>query len=125
MKKVIAIILALAMMFCLAACGGSKEEKGTKIGILQFAPHASLDNCTKGIMDAFNEKGFVDGQNGCTIEFFNGQGEGETNQLAAQNFVNKGFDIIIAIATPSAMPCYAAAKDAGSPVIFSEVSDPV
>ena len=125
MKKVIAIILALAMMFCLAACGGSKEEKGTKIGVLQFAPHASLDNCTKGIMDALNEKGFVDGQDGCTIEFINGQGEGETNQLAAQNFVNKGFDIIIAIATPSAMPCYAAAKDAGIPVIFSAVSDPV
>ena len=125
MKKLTAIILALALVLTMAACGGSKEEKGTKIGILQFAPHASLDNCTKGIMDALKDKGFVDGENGCVIEFINGQGEGETNQLAAQNFVNKGFDIIIAIATPSAMPCYAAAKDAGIPVIFSAVSDPV
>ena len=125
MKKLIAIILTIVMVLSMAACGGSKEEKGVKIGVLQFAPHASLDNCTNGIMKALNENGYTDGQNGCTIEFINGQGEGETNQLAAQNFVNKGFDIIIAIATPSAMPCYAAAKDAGIPVIFSAVSDPV
>ncbi len=125
MKRLIAIILTIVMVLSMAACGGSKEEKGVKIGVLQFAPHASLDNCTNGIMKALNENGYTDGQNGCTIEFINGQGEGETNQLAAQNFVNKGFDIIIAIATPSAMPCYAAAKDAGIPVIFSAVSDPV
>ena len=125
MKKIIALLLALVLMLSLAACGGKKEEKGVKIGILQFAPHASLDNCYNGIMKALNEKGYVDGQNGCTIEFINGQGEGETNQLAAQNFVNKGFNIIIAIATPSAMPCYAAAKEAGIPVIFSAVSDPL
>ena len=124
MKKLFAIILALIMVFSMAACG-SKEEEGVKIGILQFAPHASLDNCYNGIMKALNEKGFVDGENGCVIEFVNGQGEGETNQMAAQNFVSKGFDIIIAIATPSAMPCYAAAKEAGIPVIFSAVSDPV
>ena len=125
MKKLIAIILTIVMVLSMAACGGSKEEKGVKIGVLQFAPHASLDNCTNGIMKALNENGYTDGQNGCTIEFINGQGEGETNQLAAQNFVNQVFDIIIAIATPSAMPCYAAAKDAKIPVIFSAVSDPV
>ncbi len=124
MKKLFAIILALIMVFSMAACG-SKEEEGVKIGILQFAPHASLDNCYNGIMKALNEKGYVDGENGCVIEFVNGQGEGETNQMAAQNFVSKGFDIIIAIATPSAVPCYAAAKEAGIPVIFSAVSDPV
>lgn len=124
MKKLFAITLAIIMVFSMAACG-SKEEEGVKIGILQFAPHASLDNCYNGIMKALNEKGYVDGENGCVIEFVNGQGEGETNQMAAQNFVSKGFDIIIAIATPSAVPCYAAAKEAGIPVIFSAVSDPV
>ena len=125
MKKLFAIVMALILILSMSACGSGQEEEGVKIGILQFAPHASLDNCYNGIMNALNEKGFKDGENGCTIEFINGQGEGETNQLAAQNFVNKGFDIIIAIATPSAMPCYAAAKEAGIPVIFSAVSDPV
>ncbi len=125
MKRIIALLIALTLVFSLAACGGKKEEKGVKIGVLQFAPHASLDNCASGIMKALGDRGYVDGQNGCVIEFINGQGEGETNQLAAQNFVNKGYDIIIAIATPSAVPCYAAAKEAGIPVVFSAVSDPV
>ena len=130
-KKVLAIIVALAMIFSLAACssgstepqGGSEETKSVRIGILQFAPHASLDNCYNGIIEGLKEAGFVDGET-CTIDFVNGMGEGETNSMAAQKFVTDGCDIIIAIATPSATAAYAAAKDAGVPVIFSAVSSP-
>lgn len=131
MKKFIAIALSIALILGLAACGSSgsgssapaQEEKKLQIGILQFAPHASLDNCTKGIMNALTDRGYTEDK--CTIEFINGQGEIETNNLAAQGFVSKGFDIIIAIATPAVMSAYSAAKDAGIPVIFSAVSDPL
>ena len=130
-KKLLAIILALAMVFSLAACssggtepqGGGETEKEVRIGILQFAPHASLDNCYNGIIEGLKEAGFADGET-CTIDFVNGMGEGETNSMAAQKFVTDGCDIIIAIATPSATAAYAAAKDAGVPVIFSAVSSP-
>ena len=60
-KKVLAIILSLIMILSLAACSGgssepaaepaeSGETESVRIGILQFAPHASLDNCYSGIM---------------------------------------------------------------------------
>jgi putative ABC transport system substrate-binding protein len=125
MKKCLILMLMLTMIVSASACsGGPQEEDLPKIGILQFAPHASLDNCYNGIVQGLAEAGFKDGET-CTIEFVNGQGESETNALAAANFVNNGMDIIIAIATPSAMPAYAAAKDAGIPVIFSAVSDPL
>lgn len=125
MKKCMVLLLALMIVFSATACAGEGQEKGLpKIGILQFAPHASLDNCYNGIIQGLAEAGFVDGET-CAIEFVNGQGEGETNALAAANFVNSGMDLIIAIATPSAMPAYAAAKDAGIPVVFSAVSDPL
>ncbi len=127
MKRSLILLLALAMVFSASACSGDAPEEGPqlpRIGILQFAPHASLDNCYNGIIQGLSEAGFIDGQT-CTIEFVNGQGESETNALAAANFVNSGMDIIIAIATPSAVPAYAAAKDAGIPVIFSAVSDPL
>lgn len=127
MKRSLILLLALAMVFSASACSGDALEEGPqlpRIGILQFAPHASLDNCYNGIIQGLSEAGFIDGQT-CTIEFVNGQGESETNALAAANFVNSGMDIIIAIATPSAVPAYAAAKDAGIPVIFSAVSDPL
>ena len=134
-KKLLALILALAMVFSLAACssGGTQPaepaESGeagetVRIGILQYAPHASLDNCYNGIVEGLKEAGFVDGET-CTIDFVNGMGEGETNNMAAQKFVTDGCDVIIAIATPSAMSAYAAAKDAGIPVIFSAVSSPL
>ena len=94
------------------------------IGILQFAPHASLDNCYEGIIEGLKNTGFIDGIS-ATIEFVNGMGEIETNNLAAASFVSKNYDMIIAIATPSAVAAYAAARDAQIPVVFSAVSDPV
>ncbi len=131
MKKLLSIALCLALILGLAACGSSNSGSTTttteptkvKIGILQFAPHASLDNCTTGIMQALKDRGYTDDK--AEIEFVNGQGEMETNSLAAQSFVNKGYDIIIAIATPAVMSAYAAAKEQNIPVIFSAVSDPL
>ena len=107
-KKILAIILALAMILSMAACssgsnepapqseqGGEETAETVRIGILQFAPHASLDNCYNGIIEGLKEAGFVDGET-CTIDFVNGMGEGETNSMAAQKFVTDGCDVIIA-----------------------------
>ena len=137
-KKLTALALAATLALGLTACGGktasypsasasadaSASGEKVKIGILQYATHASLDDCYKGIVEGLKEQGYVDGQN-CTIDFVNGQGETETNNLAATNFVSEGDDIIIAIATPSATACYGAAKDKNIPVVFSACSDPV
>lgn len=137
-KKLTAVVLAAALALGLTACGGktasspaasasadaSASGEKVKIGILQYATHASLDDCYKGIVEGLKEQGYVDGEN-CTIDFVNGQGETETNNLAATNFVSEGDDIIIAIATPSATACYGAAKDKNIPVVFSACSDPV
>lgn len=134
-KKITALILASALTVCLGACGSTSEKSSSqanasasagkiKIGILQYATHASLDDCYKGILEGLKNEGYVDGQN-CSIDFVNGQGTTETNSLAASNFVSNKDSIIIAIATPSATAAYAAAKDAGIPVVFSACSDPV
>ena len=137
-KRAIAAIV-LSLVLGLSACGGKAESSSpsaaasaassvsgekVKIGILQYATHASLDDCYKGILEGLKAEGYEDGKN-CTIDFVNGQGETETNNLAATNFVSEGDDVIIAIATPSATACYGAAKDKGIPVIFSACSDPV
>ncbi len=144
LKKLFAGVCAAAMMLALAACGtkaadptaapttdpaGSSAQPTQtgsmpKIGILQYATHASLYNCYTGIVQGLEEAGYIDGET-CTIQYVDGQGVGENNDMAAASFVNDGYDIIIAIATPAAMSAYAAAKDAGIPVVFSAVSDPV
>lgn len=127
MKKfmqLVLVVLAFAALMALSVLSVSAQSNPVKIGILQFAPHASLDNCYEGIIQGLMNTGFVDGES-AEIEYVNGMGEIETNSLAAQGFVSKKYDIVIAIATPSAVASYAAARDAGIPVVFSAVSDPV
>ncbi|MFB0919508.1 MAG: ABC transporter substrate-binding protein [Oscillospiraceae bacterium] len=138
-KKIAAAILSLVLVLSLGACAKSAPSASTspsasgdaspaasdvKIGILQYATHASLYDCYTGILEGLKNEGYENGKT-CSIEYVDGQGETETNTLTASNFVTKGYDIIIAIATPAATTCYAAAKDAGIPVVFSACSDPV
>ena len=143
-KKIASAVLALSMVLCLGACSktpsssvdatspaategltsASSSAGDVKIGILQYATHASLYNCYTGIIEGLKNEGYIDSET-CTIEYIDGQGDADTNSMAASNFVTKGYDIIIAIATPAATMSYAAAKNAGIPVVFSACSDPV
>ena len=136
LKKLMALACAGAMSLSLAACGGSNSNEtpssgseggaaeGVKIGVLQFAPHPSLDNCYEGIIEGLAEAGYVDGENGVTIEFQNANGSTSDGDMMAKTMASS-CDMLIAIATPAAMSCYAAAKDDGIPVIYSAVSDPL
>ena len=133
LRRILSLAVSLLLTFSLAACSGgtaapaasaSPAAKTLKVGILQYAPHPSLDNCYKGIVQGLADAGYVDGQN-ITIDYQNGNGEKETNDLISSNFVTNGYDLIVAIATPSALSAYSAAKDAGIPVVFSAVSDPL
>ena len=47
------------------------------------------------------------------------------SDMIAKNMIASKYDLILGIATPSAMSAYSAAKDTDIPVIFSAVSDPV
>ena len=126
MKKLAALACAGAMSVSLAACGngntndaGSSGEggDGVKIGILQYAQHPSLDNCYEGVIQGLEAAGYVDGENGVSIEFQNANGNTSDGDMMAKTMVSSGCDMIIAIATPAAMSAYAAAKDSGVPVI--------
>lgn len=134
MKKLAALACAGAMSVSLAACGngntndaGSSGEggDGVKIGILQYAQHPSLDNCYEGVIQGLEAAGYVDGENGVSIEFQNANGNTSDGDMMAKTMVSSGCDMIIAIATPAAMSAYAAAKDSGVPVIYAAASDPI
>ena len=49
----------------------------------------------------------------------------EQQRQIADSFVSDKVDLICAIATPSAQSAYNAAMDAGIPVIYTAVTDPV
>lgn len=103
---------------------GESESESYKIGVLQFATHASLDNCYEGFVQGLEEEGLKEGEN-LEIEFQNAQNDTANSDMIAKNMVAEKVDLLAGIATPAAMSEYSAAKDTDIPVIFTAVSDPV
>lgn len=101
-----------------------KTDGSYTIGITQIAEHGSLDNCRKGFIEGLASEGFIEGEN-LTLDYQNAQGDTSNASMIAQNFVAKQYDLVCAIATPSAMACFNAAQGTEIPTIFTAVSDPV
>ena len=122
-------LLLITIIFSMVSCDTSEDsnENNTdtlKIGVIQYAPHPSLDNCYTGFVQGLEAAGFRVGDN-IEIDYQNAQGEMSNSDMIAKNMVASKYDLILGIATPSAMSAYSAAKDTDIPVIFSAVSDPV
>ena len=135
-KKIFTACMAVAVAGSVAACSASgaassagssaKSGNGKKltIGVIQYATHPSLNNCYTGFKEGLKEGGFENGKN-ITIDFQNAQADNSKSDLMAQTMVSKKYDLIMAIATPSAMSAFGAAKNNSIPVVFTAVSDPV
>ena len=136
-KKIVSALTVATLALSLTACAAktpaaspaasaaatAQGAKSYKIGVIQYAPHPSLDNCFTGFKQGLAEAGIKEGEN-ITIDFQNAQGDNSNGDLIAKNMVTKKYDLIMAIATPAAMSAYSAAKTANIPVVFTAVSDP-
>lgn len=126
MKKLIAMMMVLAMALGLVACGnttaGNDKTDTLKIGIIQYMSHPSLDNCYNGVVAALEESGLQ-----YTVQRQIGSSNAADADCVtfAKNMVAENYDMIIAIATPAAKAAFAATDDTDIPVIFCAVSDPV
>ena len=126
-RRMVSMMAAVTMVAALlAGCGdkAKEEEKSYRIVISQFAEHGSLDNCREGFLAGLAEEGIVEGKN-LTVEYKNAAADMGTASQIANSFVSGKMDLICAIATPSAQASYNAAMDAGIPVVFTAVTDPV
>ena len=106
----------------------TENTSGTvyKVGIIQYVDDASLNQIVDNIeaeLDTLGE------QYGVTFEYedyyHNGQADATTLNQIVTELINDDVDILVPIATPTAMICQAATEDNQIPVVFSAVSDPV
>ena len=133
MKKMLCAALALTSVLSLAACGqsattGSSQEEGQgvtyKIGISQYGEHASLDNCREGFLEGLRQAGLVEGEN-LKVLYENAHFDDDMTAQIGETFSAANVDLMVGIATNSAVACYNAAEDKDIPVIFTAITDPV
>jgi putative ABC transport system substrate-binding protein len=115
MKKwVLAVLFVLVLSVTASAM--------VRIGITAIVDHPALDSAREGVIELLIKKGLVKGKD-FDVEFQSAQGNISTAVSIANYFNTNGFDIVVAISTPSAQSCMNAIKT--FPVVFSAVTDPV
>lgn len=111
-----------------SAAEETQSAEGTvyKVGIVQYVDDASLNQIEQAIEDELDAKGE---ELGVTFDYadytYNGQADSTTMNQIATDLIAEEVDIIIPIATPTALIMQAATEDNQIPVVFSAVSDPV
>lgn len=97
-----------------------------KVGIVQYVDDASLNQIEKAIEAELDAKG---AELGVTFDYadytFNGQADQTILAQIAAELTADGVDLIIPIATPTAVVMQSATEENQIPVVFSAVSDPV
>ena len=147
MKKTLALLCALAMVFALCACGqtaapaatpaaspeaapeaspeaapeaapvAAAEAKTFTVGVCQLVQHPALDAATQGFQDALTKK------LGDSVSFSvqNASGDSATCAVICNQFVSDGVDLILANATPALLAAQSATNKI--PILGTSVTD--
>jgi len=142
-KKRFWLMLAASALLVAAGCGGGgggqqqpqqqQDQQGAAggaetggesytIAISQYVEHPSLDATREGILAALKDAGLEEGVN-LTVDYNNAQADSTNNLSIAQKIAAADNDLVVAIATPSAMAVVEQVTD--RPVVFAAVTDPV
>ena len=129
MKKLLALLLTLAMILALSACGQSASpaasggEKVYKIAVVKQLDHASLDEIANAVTAELDA---IAAAQGVTIKYevYSGQNDNSVLKQIGDQAISDGVDAIIPIATLAAQVMTVCAADSKTPVIFAAVSDP-
>jgi putative ABC transport system substrate-binding protein len=139
-KIALAGLAAVAMSLALAACGGGDDKTDSttastatgdstaaaeayEVAITQYLAHPSLDLITQGFKDALSEKGLADGTD-INYTYRDAGGEDPNTVTIASEFAaDSKYDLILAVATPSAQAVVQ--KEKTRPVLFAGITDPV
>ena len=116
-SKLLALLMALAMILSLCACSG-KESKVYQVGISQYVTHPALDAATEGFIDAMNDKL---GEDGWEYDLQNAAEDIPTCGTIANSFVAKNVDLIMANATPALQAAATATGDI--PILGTSVTE--
>lgn len=141
MKKILALLMTVALIGSLTACKGADTQEADKsstttetqepeaaseastddasytVGVCQLVQHEALDAATQGFMDALTE---ALGDK-VTFDVQNAQGDSNTCSTIINSFVSNDVDLILANATPALQAAAAATNEI--PILGTSVTE--
>ena len=132
-RNFVSAALALTLTLSLAACGSQEttsDDSGDGsspkylIGISQYGQHGSLDNCREGFLQGLEEAGLKEGVD-FEVDYRNADFDDTMTTQIGDAFSAEDVDLMVGIATNSAVACFNASEDKDIPVIFTAITDPV
>ena len=141
-KRILSILMVMTMVgACFVGCGSkdagnegadtasdnttTEVGKEYKVGIIQYVDDASLNQIVDNLEKQLDKLG---DEKGVTFDYkdyyYNGQADSTTINQIVTELINDEVDVIVPIATPTAMICQSATEDNQIPVVFAAVSDP-
>jgi putative ABC transport system permease protein len=118
---VLAVVVLGALGYRHFLRGAAPQEKGVRIGLMQFTSHEVLDSARDGFIEELNRLGYHPGRN-CTLILENAHGEMPTVNTIADKFAAEKLDVVIAISTQCTQAAVNKIKD--RPVVFTAVANP-
>lgn len=121
-RKIKLLFMVVLVALVSVGCSGQQEPKTFKVGILQLVD--VLADVEDGFKAGMADLGYTEGEN-ITYLQRNANANMDDLERFAQEFVDEKVDLIVSITTPSSVVAMQAGKDAGIPVVFVMVSDPI
>ncbi|MGN0300493.1 MAG: ABC transporter substrate-binding protein, partial [Lachnospiraceae bacterium] len=126
-KKMLSMVLAMAMALSLTACGSNEAADASSeyvVGICNYVDDASLNQICDNIQNRLAEIGTEKGVN-FTVKYDNCMADANVMEQIISDFIADDVDLMVGVATPVAMAMQADTEDNQIPVIFAAVSDPL
>ena len=115
MKKMMALVLSLMMVFSVVSLASAEAKTNFRIGICNFVDDASLNQIIQNIRERLGE---IEKDKGVTFEIKedNCNLDGSVMQQIIADFIADEVDLMVGVATPVAMTMQGMTEDNGIPV---------
>lgn len=125
LRIIIAILLTSGILLLLDMGNRQSAAKSDvpEIAVFKIISRKVIDETEKGVMDALEKRGFIDGKT-CLIKRFSAEGDLAVANTIAQNIVSSKFDMVITISTPCLQVMANANRKGDLLHVFCAVTDP-
>ena len=124
MKKAMALVLSLILVFSMVSLASAEGKTAFRVGICNFVDDASLNQIIQNIRERLGE---IEKEKGVTFEIKedNCNLDGSVMQQIIADFMADDVDLMVGVATPVAMTMQGMTEESRIPVVFAAVSDPL